>query len=383
MLKNKRESNFERLRILAMFMIVASHYASHGIEKVLVEGEAYRAWAAGGIINKAFTALMNPGGEVGVALLFMITGYFQIKKDKVSWKRLVMTVIFYSFFAMLLCLGILLFGGSIPYMSGQNIATFFLRSLFMPLSSTAWWFVAVYVFLMLLSPVYNRFLKELNRKGFLVFLLVFWLIWYGLAGVIGTEFFNLQKALFFYGIGAFIRLYREKAPARPCFWGLISSAAWLGSSFCFFQLGQLAASGGNPVYRELLSRGWSAASSMLMVPLCALGAFMLFKGLSAGFSPLINRIASATFGIYLIHDSLIGRPFIWYSLIQPAERQYPSAIYPLLALLTVMILFAVCALLDLLRQKLFLPAMEQAGDRILKRLRKAFLKDPDNPQKTA
>ena len=160
-----------------MLMIVASHYASHGIEKVLVEGEAYVQWAAGGAFQRAFTALMNPGGEVGVALLFMITGYFQIKKDKVSWKKLVLTVLFYSLFAMLLCLGLLLAGGGVPYMSGQNILTFFLRSLFMPLTSTAWWFVAVYVFLMLLSPVFNRFLLKLNRKGFPAFLLVFWGVW--------------------------------------------------------------------------------------------------------------------------------------------------------------------------------------------------------------
>lgn len=374
--KEQRQSNFELLRILAMLMIVASHYASHGIEKVLVEGEAYVQWAAGGAFQRAFTALMNPGGEVGVALLFMITGYFQIKKDKVSWKKLVLTVLFYSLFAMLLCLGLLLAGGGVPYMSGQNILTFFLRSLFMPLTSTAWWFVAVYVFLMLLSPVFNRFLLKLNRKGFLVFLLVFWGVWYGLAGVIGTSFFELQKALFFYGIGAFIRIYRDDAAPAPLRCGILALLAWVGTAFCFLQLGKLSTAGGSPTYAELLTRGWSAASSMLMVPLCAVCAFMLFKGFAVSYSGRVNRLASTTFGIYLIHDSLIGRPFLWYSLIQPAERQYPSPLFALWALLTILAVFAVCALIDLLRQKIFLPPMERAADGIVRRLRASFMKNP-------
>ena len=79
-LGNKRQSNIERLRILAMVMIIASHYAAHGIEMLAVEGEAWRRWAEGSLPNRAFTAFLNPGGEVGVALLFMITGYFQTGK---------------------------------------------------------------------------------------------------------------------------------------------------------------------------------------------------------------------------------------------------------------------------------------------------------------
>ena len=131
-------------------------------------------------------------------------------------------------------------------MDGGSLVTFVLRSLFMPLSSSQWWFVAVYVFLLLLSPTVNRFLEKLNRKGFLLFLLIGWAVWYGLAGIIGTEFFALQKAVFFYAMGAYVRIFafgrkKSRRMGRPCLSGL-------------GRLGVLLLSEGEPQQRGSCSR---------------------------------------------------------------------------------------------------------------------------------
>ena len=107
----------------------------------------------------------------------------------------------------------------------------------MPLSSTLWWFVAVYVFL-LLSPTVNRFLVKLNRKGFLLFLLIGWAVWYGLAGIIGTEFFALQKAVFFYAMGTYVRIFASGRRKNPAGWAALAFLGWAGSAFCFYQKGE-------------------------------------------------------------------------------------------------------------------------------------------------
>ena len=111
-----------------MVMIIASHYEAHGIEMLAVEGEAWRRWAEGNLPNRAFTAFLNPGGEVGVALLFMITGYFQIRKKEFSLKRVALSCLFYSVFSLAVLGAVLLSGGRVPYMDGGSLVTFVLRS---------------------------------------------------------------------------------------------------------------------------------------------------------------------------------------------------------------------------------------------------------------
>lgn len=82
-----RQSNIELLRIAAMLMIVGHHMAVHGIYHVTAGENAYSVYSMGTQLNKAFTSLFAPGGEIGVAIFFMITGYFQIKKNTFSDKE--------------------------------------------------------------------------------------------------------------------------------------------------------------------------------------------------------------------------------------------------------------------------------------------------------
>ena len=358
-----------------MVMIIASHYAAHGIEMLAVEGEAWLRWPAGSLVNRAFVTFMNPGGEVGVALLFMITGYFQIQKKTFSLKKVVLSCLYYSVFSLLVLGAVCAFGGSIPYMAGQNVATFILRALFMPLTSTLWWYVAVYVFLMLFSPVLNAFLGKLNRKGFLLFLLIAWAIWYGLAGIIGTEFFALQKAVFFYALGAYVRLFTEKKSGRRPLYVLFAFLAWTGSAYCFYQQGVLSTGPGAGIRIQLLLRGYNALSSMIFVTVCVWCVFRLFEGLAMPYRPFVNRIAATTFGIYLIHDSIIMEHLLWFGWLKVAERQYPSPLLPLYAVLTVAGIFIVCSCLDLIRMKFFEPKALKAADRCIEAFKKKFCKN--------
>lgn len=93
-----RSSNFELLRIFAMLMIVAAHYAGHGIKHVLVP-ELESAWLSGSLTNRVFTSFLIPGGKIGVGIFFVLTGYFmyaaQYKINRLA--KLFLQVLFYSF----------------------------------------------------------------------------------------------------------------------------------------------------------------------------------------------------------------------------------------------------------------------------------------------
>ena len=79
-----RKSNFELLRIISMLMILSHHFAVHGVLNSLAKTQVNNIYKQGSLINKLFTCFLMPGGEIGVALFFMLTGYFLFKKQTTS-----------------------------------------------------------------------------------------------------------------------------------------------------------------------------------------------------------------------------------------------------------------------------------------------------------
>lgn len=96
-----RRSNIEFLRIVAMLMILAHHYFMHGIIH-FSQPDAYIIWRGGVPFNKVISTLAMPGGKVGVAVFYIISGYFLYQKDRVSLKKLFSTSFFYGFITVIL-----------------------------------------------------------------------------------------------------------------------------------------------------------------------------------------------------------------------------------------------------------------------------------------
>jgi hypothetical protein len=94
----RRKSNFELLRIIAMLMIVASHLGVHGVKHVLFPNLANVAYNGGTFANKIFVSFCSTGGSIGVALFFMISGFFSCRKEKLSIKKISLQTAFYSIF---------------------------------------------------------------------------------------------------------------------------------------------------------------------------------------------------------------------------------------------------------------------------------------------
>ena len=83
--------------------------------------------------------------------------------------------------------------------------------------------------------------------------------------------------------------------------------------------------------------------------LSALSLFMAFERSSIGYVKWINVVASATFGVYLIHDNVLVRSFLWQEVFKNAQYQDSVFLIPYSVIVTV-IVYIVCTLIDLLRQ---------------------------------
>lgn len=110
------------------------------------------------------------------------------------------------------------------------------------------------------------------------------------------------------------------------------------------------------------------AESCVSLPLFAFCFFRLFSSLKLGQRPFINKTASATFGVYLIHDSPFGRSLIWNHILKVSDVQFASRYFPLAAVLDIVLVFSVCVLIDVLRQKyaepLYLKAEETVTEKV-------------------
>lgn len=88
------------------------------------------------------------------------------------------------------------------------------------------------------------------------------------------------------------------------------------------------------------------------VLLISLSLFMAFATMKMNYYKWINVIASATFGVYLIHDSGIIKPLLWIDVFKNARYQESLMIIPY-SIIVVAIVYIVCTIIDLIRQMVF------------------------------
>ena len=66
---------------------------------------------------------------------------------------------------------------------------------------------------------------------------------------------------------------------------------------------------------------------------------------------LLVKFAPYTFGVYLIHDHLTVRQWLWTTVSLPSYCD--NLFFPLIVIGLCVVIFVICALLDIIRKKLF------------------------------
>lgn len=147
-----------------MLMIVANHYAGHGVMYKWDPTRSYQLWGTGSLLNRLFSSLLSLGGEIGVGIFFIITGYFLSERDDFKFPlKLVLETSFYGVSSAIIGLAIYLLHTPLREMSLS--LTNIIRSALIPVTGGTWWFVTAYFFLVLLAPVLNKMLSKLAPGG--------------------------------------------------------------------------------------------------------------------------------------------------------------------------------------------------------------------------
>lgn len=261
-----RDSNMEALRIFAMSCILTAHFIIKG------HADNYLLYDA--------AMMFLPFTSIGVVVFVMLSGWFSVRASFRNALKLIALVFFYM---MLGHLGLWAVGYELDM-------AHVLKSLIFPLSTSWYWFISMYLFIMIIAPVINPGLDGLDnrRLTILVGSLTFFNAVMCFMGDNELAFsgHGIAQGLWFYVTGYWLRRNREQFSRVRARWYLLAYVAVA-----------LVGSIGFVVTKDI-NWVWNHAP----VPyFCGVAIFLFFMKLQFR-SRIINYIAGAALGCYLLQD---------------------------------------------------------------------------------
>lgn len=312
-----RNCAFDIARIVAMFLIVCSHFLGHG-------DFANNMTGANFVFGRIIYSLFNPS----VNIFVLIGAYFTCTSKKLSIQRLLklyLQVWFYSItlFVVFLCI-----------QGAQSFSAEWLLSSLFPVSFGKYWFFSSYMFMMLVSPLLNVAIEHTSKKmhfGICVAFIVLGIL-SGDAKILpqlGLDSgYNAVWFVMLYFIAAFIRKYDVKVPKK---WVFVPILVYIASliAACFFNTSQCS------IVR-------SAPAIILLI------ALKDVKTNSVRLSKFITGLSATMFGVYLIHDSNELRAYMYQNIFH-VEKFYDSKYSFLIMLGFSAVTFATCIAIEQIR----------------------------------
>lgn len=344
-----RNSAVELLRIVAMLMIVLSHICYHsGFDYTYSMLTVNRLFVQFGIL-----------GDLGVAVFILISGYFLSQKSfrVSSLSRLLSQVWFYSITLFLVCK----FGFGYEYSVGS------LLQVFLPTIFNEYWFFTAYIVLLLLTPFLNTLAEALSRSRFQTLLGCMLLIWVVIPTVSGQQMYasEIPQFLLYYLLGAYFRKFPDSRLRKKGIGLALAAGSFLLLYGLTVVLGYLERY--TPAVFGASFRFYSRNS--LLTAGCAVGLFLLAISCKPFTSRFLNTVSGCTFGVYLIHDNPAVREILWKELLYQGDYFTSGSFIPRL-ILSVLLVFVVCTLIEYLRQKTVAKPMSKTLDAILGKLLK-------------
>lgn len=330
---DKRLSNFEFIRIIAMFFIVISHYAQHGLLPAIETKTT---------IVKFLTMFLHTLGAIGVVLFILLTGYFMIdKKFNVRhFFNVTIETILYSY-------GILIIS-AVFFRDHIDFTPMAIYKSALPILTGQYWFVTAYLILYLTIPLINKLFDILDKTTLRRYLLLFMFIWFFIP-LLGYKIELARGALSnficLYCIGAYIKRYG--IPFFEKKRNAIISIIFCEGIICLYQFVYLVLHYFNEEWFMHIT--WS--NSILTV-ITSVSVFEMIKNIKIKYNPIINYFSSSAFAVYLITENIIVKKVLWTKIFHC--NYAPNFWYMFFNMIfAVTVSYLVCTLIDKLRVKIF------------------------------
>lgn len=326
----KRQSNIELLRCLSMFMVLLLHSSFLAFGMPDSEAVQSNPWLWGGRIAQQGI------GIVAVDVFVLISGWFSIKPKKesicsflfqIAFLKLLSYVVFVSF--------------NLIEVNKESLVELLM------LHKDQGWFIKAYLLLYILSPVLNTFAQNASKELFKKTLILYWCLIFILGWVFdATAYINdgysVVPFIGLYLLARYMRIWQPKwtcftlkkdlciyALCVTCFWAVIFSMGLIGLNQTAFI-------------------AWKLCSYVCPITVFGAAALLLiFSKMDIKYNSLINICGRGCFSIYLLH-AMWG---YWFKILNFIGNGFNGLGYMSILFSFLIIVFAGCILVDLLRVK--------------------------------
>ena len=340
----ERNSNFELMRIISMLFIVLCHVIGHGH---VIQNCTNQSMI---IIFEAIKIFIL----VHVNSFVLVTGYYQSNskfKQSKLW-AIITSSLFYRIAIVILlsCLGLL-----------SLTKTQLIRELFI-LNTDHYWFLKLYFFLYIISPILNKLIESVEKKELQKIILILFISFSVLPFITGNKVyynngFSLMNFIILYFIGAYLRKYPIKNSFlfKYCSKKLYKTILIILflvlfiMNFTLFKTLTILSTSGS-VFYELFGQIECITYSNPIVILQSIVFVLFFETLEIK-SKFLNNVSKTTLGVYMIHDNEYMRLHLykWLNIDRPFSS-YKMIIY---VFICTILIFVVCSIIEFIRLKVF------------------------------
>lgn len=308
---NKRKSNFELLRIIAILMIIMHHIINHCV--------AQQCSGADNIFQQAFTSPKfypelfvidygNMLGTVANGIFILISGFFMVEKNNIDLvkvaKKLLLQLVFVTVVLMIGSLAWFIYGNTNNNIVGLIDVFYF---------NNRGWFLGYYFAIILLGYLFlNRYLMNIEKKNYQIILVglfvLFSATWTGtMLENLATGLRTLVAGVFLYLMGGYMKKYNPFQKVRLITFviSLIIIFVLVGITSYNHRALDIEMYIANPDKPEYYPLGFYEFYNYSgIVVVTAIIVCEIFRRVKIGSNIIINYIASSTFMIYLMHDNI-------------------------------------------------------------------------------
>ncbi|MDD3415823.1 MAG: acyltransferase [Lachnospiraceae bacterium] len=356
----KRDSNLELFRIVSMLLIIAHHYVVNSGLRSL-GGPVYLNPLS---LHSLFLLIWGAWGKIGINCFVLISGYFMCKSN-ITAKKFAKLFLEWMFYRVIV--------NGVFWITGY--AAFSVKGLLqilIPITKIGDGFVSAYIVFFLFIPFLNILIKNINEKQHIRLLLLcsFTYIFLGTVPFFTVTMNYVSWFIVLYFIASYLRLYTKKLVLNTKFWcgmTIISVLMCITSVIACVWLGAKL--------NRFMPYIFVTDSNTFLAVLTGVSAFMLFKNIKIPYNRFINTVAASTFGVLLIHaNSDTMRQWLWKDVLNNVEM-YNSTFGYVHAIISVILIFVVCTVIDYLRIHLietpFFKLWDKKWDKILLKFNKA------------
>lgn len=285
----ERNTNFEVLRILCMFMIVAFHMA--------------RNVPTASLTSKIYTSFLGSWGLLGVNCFVAISAYFSIGRKFHSTHFIKILLQFITYCIVFIFIATVSDAARTGISPMTILWNYEKDAILNPFWSGRYWFITAYLLLCLFIPFLNVCISKMNHEIYRKLMIVLTVS----VPVYGTFQNGYQQAtslayfIYVYLLINFLEQHKNNWFERNARTGFLIGAS-------AFAVLSVALSYLNPSSFLFLfmKKGLFSTDrySITMIFLSVL-LFYIFKNLDLGVVPWINQIASLMLGVYLFHENPI------------------------------------------------------------------------------